>query len=152
MAANTQPIFIGSVFTGIATLDSQVIPRGGTGILPAAESLLVTAGSYGALIHSITAIPVADSGTIAACTLRIFRLASGSSDLILCLPEVELPAIADTSSTVALPSKTVPLPDIIVGDIGTQGLLLGAGDSLYAGLSVALPNGGYNVVVQGGQY
>lgn len=149
---NYQPIFIRTPLCGIATLTSEVIGRGGTNVLPPDNTLLMTAGSTGGLIENIEAIPVADGTAITQSVLRIFRKRADDGALIMCCPELSLPAIATSPANVGLVALTVPLYPIILGPSGTLGLRVGPNESIYCALGTALSTGAYNVVAIGGFY
>lgn len=149
---NFQPIFIRTPLLGIATLTSEVIGRGGTNMLPPDNTLLLTAGSTGAFIENIEAIPVADGIAITQSVLRIFRKKADDSALIMCCPELSLPAIASSPANIGLVALTVPLFPVIIGPSGTLGLRVGPNESIYCALGTALVTGAYNVVASGGFY
>ena len=150
---NTEPIFKKEPLQAIVSLSNQVVPRNGTTDLNAAL-LLVQAGDNGAIIESMTAIPVAVSGAVGTTVLRIYKRGANSNRLSLVLPEIQLPSIdaASVNDATALVSIRIPLPDSIQGVLGTKALLLGAGESLYAALSQSVAPNGYNVTAQGGFY
>ena len=149
---NQQPIFIKTPLLGMATLTSEVIGRGGTVVLPPDNCLLLTAGSTGAFIENIEAVPVADGTAITQSVLRIFRKKADDNALIMCCPELSLPTIATSPANSALVALTVPLYPVILGPLGSLGLRVGPNESIYAALGTALVTGSYNVVATGGFY
>lgn len=144
MVANKQPIFPETTLHWKATLTNQVIARDiGTGT----PVTLGTAGSNGALIHGIDAIPLGDN---VVTTLRIFsKKSSGTQTETKFEFELELPTISGTNDTSSVSREELVLPEII--PFGNRALHLEANESLYCGLGTAV-NSGWTVFVRGGHY
>jgi hypothetical protein len=148
---NTEPIFKKYPFLAVATVSTQVVPRNGTSNAQNAY-LLAQASETGAIIESIKIVPTPINGTVPAVTVRFFKKGSNGTNLVMCLPEVQVNAISVVNDSTALPSITVPLNDSIQGVLGTKALLLGSGDSFYVALSQSIAPASFNVVCQGGFY
>lgn len=150
MAASNTPIFVAQRFCWTVTLTSQVLSLdGGTG----AGSLLGTASGAGALIESIWFEPL---GSVSGNVIRIFRLKAGATvpQLVRAIDFSALSGATATAAQFSTPTEyanaTLSLPEILT-PVGSYGLPLGNGDSLYAALGTASGTG-INVVAIGGHY
>lgn len=145
MARNVEPIFIGLPLVGIATVYNESVVRAPADA--ATLGLLVDAGANGALIESISAVPL---GNNALTVLRIFYQPEDGIPS-LCLPEIVLPLINTASENAALQTIYLDLPKIVVGDVGTKALRLAPNARLWAGISNTVASG-YNIIAVGGFY
>ena len=146
--ANTQPIYTGSVITGIARITNEVTPRKITTQNPV---LLYTAGIYGGMVSSIQAKPLGDN---VASSLYIYYKPDGVSTYYF-IADVTLPAITGSTATTQLDPVIVNnLTEMIKGN-GTntpdRALYVAPNDSIYCALGVAVASG-YDVLLTAGNY
>lgn len=140
---NQSPIFIQLNTVWQASLSSQTLTRDG---VTGAAVLLGTAGGSGALIESVIIQPFGD---VNANVVRLFRQQAGISVNRLIL-ETAIAAVAGSTNAAAIPSTRVDLPDLLT-PVGSYGLRLAPGDSLYAALGTA-SGVGIGITAIGGQY
>jgi hypothetical protein len=136
------PIFIEDVALWNARLTSQTMDRAGTGT----AVLLGTASPSGFLAFSAWAIP---AGDFSANVLRFFRQKAGQSTFDLVL-EASIAAVASSNNTTAIARTNLVFPEVLT-PTGSFGLMLTAGDLLYAALGTS-SGVALHVWVQGGHY
>ena len=158
MAANTTPIFPKAANTGeqgvlLSTAMANTKAHDGTEAVGTAKALLFTAGVDGSRIDSITVRPSALPGNAAAGTTVLgvirFWLNNGLDSTVAAnntlLGEIAIPATAVTALATAVISEYL--------FYGASGLVLEAGQKIYAGLTVA-PGGvlAHSITTLGGDY
>lgn len=144
MVANPgqQPIFIQEPINVSVTLTNQTTTRSGGSISPVP---FVTAGPSGALIESISVLPLSNE---AANVIRIFTEDDDGYNLIL---ETSLAAVSGISDAAGQPRTTVGLLPLLFPTSST-GLRLAPNQVIHASLGVVVTGSGWKATAVGGQY
>lgn len=142
--ANKQPIYPGIPFLQANRLTSQTAPRDGAS---GSYETIHTAGANGALIQSVTVVPLGDN---VQTVLRLYITLSGTSTNLLVL-EQTVATTASSVETAEQPEVSINLLPLLPANSNNRGILLPALATLRCSLGTAVA-AGVHVITQGGDY